>query len=217
LHQQHQASRIHRVASLLQSTARRKAQQHCKKATHKSSFQISTAGSHNVVATYSGDGNYSPSTSPALTQVVNSTFSKPVGYGIDVTTRGLKGDGVTDNTAALKALIANLPPDQFGRTGGERLYFPAGTYLISDYIDVSKLTGITIAGDVGPDGLPATTIKANSIATPYTLYVSGGADNVTAGPFYPMFIDEIYNGGGSAVLYFKNIALAAPTIKNGVA
>jgi hypothetical protein len=53
------------------------------------------------------------------------------------------------------------------------LYFPAGTYLISDSIDLTTLIEITLIGDVDQNGAPASTIKANSIATPYTWYVSG--------------------------------------------
>jgi glucan 1,3-beta-glucosidase len=55
---------------------------------------------------------------------------------IDVTTLGLKGDGVTDNTAALQnALNAHV---------GSVLFFPYGTYLIGNTVTVppgSRLLG----------------------------------------------------------------------------
>ena len=41
---------------------------------------------------------------------------------VDVTAFGAKGDGVTENTAAIQAAVNYLPE-------GGRLYFPAGTYL----------------------------------------------------------------------------------------
>ena len=44
--------------------------------------------------------------------------------GVDVTTRGLTGDGVTDDSAACNALMAD--------TSVTALYFPTGTYLLND-------------------------------------------------------------------------------------
>jgi hypothetical protein len=69
------------------------------------------AGSHAVVATYSGDGMYGASVSSALTQLVNASFDKPMPTGIDVTKPpyNLKGDGVTDNTAAFRAMVTSFP------------------------------------------------------------------------------------------------------------
>jgi hypothetical protein len=184
-----------------------------------------TAGSHNVVATYSGDGNYSPSTSPTLTQVVNSTFDKSLPYGIDVTKFGIKGDGATDNTAALRNLIASFPSNtlyQGAPPGGQRLYFPAGTYLVSDSIDVTRLSTITLAGDIDQNGNPTSIIKANSIATAHPV-----KPNVTDTPnlvinYYPVISDDgnQYDPAmlsAASPIHMRNLRIEAPTTNNGVA
>ena len=52
---------------------------------------------------------------------------------IDVTTRGCVRDGVTDNLAAINAIISGLP-----NPADAVLYFPAGTYHISGEITCTK-------------------------------------------------------------------------------
>lgn len=54
----------------------------------------------------------------------------PVALWDPVTDHGLVGDGVTDNTLALKALLAAAKP-------GSALYFPLGVYVVSDTIDIT--------------------------------------------------------------------------------
>lgn len=66
---------------------------------------------------------------------------------------GAKGDGVTDDTAAIQAaaaafqaaMLANGFPTYGG--SGFSLYFPAGNYLISAPITISGITGGVIHGD----------------------------------------------------------------------
>lgn len=62
---------------------------------------------------------------------------------------GAKGDGVTDDTAAIQAAIVAIPDNEAyggdgGKTGGI-LYFPLGNYLISSPLLVNKL-GVVIMG-----------------------------------------------------------------------
>jgi hypothetical protein len=106
-----------------------------------------------------------------LQQSVTATYSKPMPTGIDVTKPpyNLKGDGVTDNTAAFRAMVASFPADSNGRISGERFYFPAGTYLVSDSINLAHYFEVTLIGDVDQNGNPISTIKANSIATPHVV------------------------------------------------
>lgn len=65
---------------------------------------------------------------------------------------GAKGDGATDDTAAIKAAIADIKAK-----GGGTLYFPAGIYLISSVLDLT-LTPIRLLGD----GFNQTFIKASA-------------------------------------------------------
>ena len=59
------------------------------------------------------------------------------GSAVSVRNFGAKGDGVTDDTAAIAAAIAALP------TGGT-LYFPAGTYRVSN---INLKSNMTVQGD----------------------------------------------------------------------
>jgi hypothetical protein len=68
-------------------------------------------------------------------QRVSLAVQYPAGAGvIDVMNYGAKGDGVTDDTAAINAAIAaSTPAGNTGNYWGQAqiVYFPAGTYLIS--------------------------------------------------------------------------------------
>lgn len=54
---------------------------------------------------------------------------------------GAKGDGVTDDTAAIQAAI-----DAAGAAGGGQVYFPRGTYLISSPLRL-KVSGVRCVGE----------------------------------------------------------------------
>lgn len=68
---------------------------------------------------------------------------------------GAKGDGVTDDTAAIQAAIAASAP-------GGTVYFPAGTYVISSALTVSGSTRLTGDG-VGAAAIQQTSATANGI------------------------------------------------------
>jgi hypothetical protein len=54
---------------------------------------------------------------------------------LDVTHFGAKGDGTTDDTRAIQAAIDQLPPFDVGHPWQTKIiYFPAGTYLVTDTI-----------------------------------------------------------------------------------
>jgi hypothetical protein len=62
-----------------------------------------------------------------------ATINELMAGAINVQHHGAKGDGVTDNTAALQALLDAAPA-----AGRQSLYFPAGTYLISNVLWVKR-------------------------------------------------------------------------------
>jgi hypothetical protein len=68
---------------------------------------------------------------------------------INVKWFGAKGDGVTDDTAAIQAALNTI-----NALGGGTLFFPRGTYIISAYLTLPK--NITVKGE----GKNATIIKA---------------------------------------------------------
>jgi hypothetical protein len=80
----------------------------------------------------------------AIADVDNDTANEIVAGAqasvLNVTSFGLVGDGVKDNTAALQALINSAAP-------GTTFYFPLGTYKVSATIDFSRLSSFTILGD----------------------------------------------------------------------
>jgi len=91
-------------------------------------------------------------TASAQVTIAGSTedeFVGPFASWLNVkTVYGAKGDGVTDDTAAIQKALNAL-----ASTGGGTLYFPAGTYIISSTLSPSAITRSQI---IGQD--PSTTI-----------------------------------------------------------
>ena len=84
------------------------------------------------------------------------------GFSISVKSFGAKGDGVTDDTAAIQAGINALA------TTGGALSFPTGTYNVSTNITQPYSTGIQLVGNG-----PASTVIRTTSATNEVLTVSG--------------------------------------------
>ncbi len=100
------------------------------KATCKVTY--SSAGSHSIVATYSGDANYLSSTSTALTQVVNGALT--------ITTSTLPTATVGTAYSATVGISGGTPPYTFSWSGT----LPAGLYFWSP----PTLSGTPQAGGV---------------------------------------------------------------------
>lgn len=60
-------------------------------------------------------------------------------YTINAKLYGLVGDGITDDTAALQALITAAP-------SGSNIVFPPGTYIVSSSISITSKTGLKLSG-----------------------------------------------------------------------
>src|SRR5215831_1026233 len=77
----------------------------------------------------------------AITDSVGpSWYAFPGANIVDVTAHGVVGDNLTDNAAALQALVNSSP-------NGTIFYFPKGVYRLSSTVDFSRLTNFAIIGD----------------------------------------------------------------------
>lgn len=88
-----------------------------------------------------------PTAYVTLTQFLSHTDPNKSGY-VNVKSYGAMGDGVTNDTAAISNAIADLPAD------GGTVYFPAGTYIVSQSIPIR--THVHYVGA----GVGSTTVKA---------------------------------------------------------
>jgi polygalacturonase len=80
---------------------------------------------------------------PRLHQVVftdDAIFKSGVPW-IDVRAFGATGDGQTDDTRAISAAVATIPP------GGATLFFPRGSYVVGGSVAIGPAANVTIAGD----------------------------------------------------------------------
>lgn len=82
----------------------------------------------NTIETYDGSAN------------LNVTIPS-AGLGLNVKDFGAKGDGSTDDTAAIQAVI-----DSAIATGRRAVYFPAGTYIVTSPLHAQVETGTTTVG-----------------------------------------------------------------------
>ena len=100
----------------------------------------------------------------ALTKV---SYSMITGAMINVLDYGAKGDGTTDDTAAMQAAIAAATGN-----GQSTLYIPTGTYIVKQQLNVSQCS-------VMGDGVYASKIKAGSGYTGNNLmYVGSLSQNL---------------------------------------
>ena len=95
-----------------------------------------SAGSISLVATYLG--KVLPFT---VTVQVPTPPPPPPTNRVNVRDWGAKGDGSTDDKLAILTALSKVP-------AGGSLYFPAGKYLISDWVGIER-GNLTVAGD-GP-------------------------------------------------------------------
>lgn len=138
--------------------------------------RVNTNGNAVTVGTTSGqtiDGatTYVLASPQASVEVVSDganwrAVGRPAGTAevVNVRDYGARGDGTTDDTAAIRAAAASVA------SGGLRLHFPAGNYVVSSVADGTPLLSFTGRDGVTIDGAEATITNPTS----YT------ADTVTA-------------------------------------
>lgn len=105
---------------------------------------------------------------------------------------GLKGDRTTDNTEALRTLIATIPK-------GSVIFFPVGTYVITEGIEINK--DVTFLGE--NEEIQTANTASNRPHDPMSIIKYGGnTANVTmftkASGYYDVnFVNLTLDGGGS--------------------
>lgn len=92
-------------------------------------------------------------------------------FGVNVKTFGAVGDGVTDDTQAIKDAVAFMK-----KRGGGTIYFPDGTYCVTETIYIDSL-GIVFQG-TGKLGIDPWKYAPGS-ETPSTLFFSKPKDGVS--------------------------------------
>lgn len=105
---------------------------------------------------------------------------------------GLKGDRTTDNTEALRTLIATIP-------NGSVIFFPVGTYVITEGIEINK--DVTFLGE--NEEMQSAGTAPNRIHDPMSIIkYDGNTANVTmftkASGYYDVnFVNLTLDGGNS--------------------
>lgn len=126
-------------------------------------------------------------------QVWNGTawYPIPISFGAaDVKAFGAAGNGTTDDTAAVLAALAQAPTDP--SNGGKAVYFPKGSYLVTDTI-LADTHRVYFTGD----GAHCTRIIFNpSSAKPCFLFSLGGTGS---GELFSGGIDGIALRSGNTV------------------
>ena len=125
---------------------------------------------------------------------------KGTGIGVNVKDFGAKGDSSTDDTAAIKAAINSLP------SGGGSVFFPAGTYVISDAIQARNALKIFGEGNSSSviyqtmpnkHGIAGTDILSFSIED---IRVVGAGSGAGIGIMF-----ERYNNDATNYIHAKNV------------
>ena len=154
--------------------------------------------------------------SARIEEVANATIF------INVKEYGAVGDGVTDDTAALNAAFAAV--------GNEKsiVYFPPGTYMINDYVDIKSFTYV-----IGAAGAIVKTQRTDSTykKAGFTLGESGNSEYATAyngvhdviieniifdGGYNDTFTGTNNGGGNMAMAHCENVTVRECTFQNFV-
>ena len=144
--------------------------------------------------------------------IVESDFTKFIGSKpyINVAEYGAKGDGVTDDTNAIKSAIASLQ-------NGGCIWFNKGVYIVTEPIVVSEYVDLVLDGFA--------TLKAGSDVNIVELKpnssISGGIIDVTFNGYSKsaIYLDGVYQFGWTeepAKCYIENVQIIGHYSGNGI-
>lgn len=129
--------------------------------------------------TYKGEaGGYTVQTGPTVSSPISQSIQSRLDSIAIITDFGATGDGVTDDTAAINRALYQLYCRQTNTQTRRGLYFPAGTYLITDTIKIPSYA--FIYGD-GPE---STIIKFSVNAWTSTIAYTVGILVSYSGSYY---------------------------------
>jgi hypothetical protein len=135
---------------------------------------------------------------PPFIGSVTTTVEDKLAQYISVKDFGAVGDGVTDDTAAIQAAVDATPK-------GTTIYFPAGTYAVSDAITINK--PLVVRG-AGPGSFVEDTGGAYLKQT----------DNTKNGFTLVATVDGYFFGAwGILDVHFYDLAIVGPSINNRAA
>jgi hypothetical protein len=127
----------------------------------------------NLASTYTyknEDAGYSPTTGPSPNNPTVRTLQRKFDDFVSVKDFGAKGDGETDDTVAINRALFELYCREPYEGARKALYFPAGRYIVSDFIKVPSNASLIGEG-------PSNTILQQT-GDPSTVYaVIQTADN----------------------------------------
>ncbi|HEY4877900.1 MAG TPA: glycosyl hydrolase family 28-related protein, partial [Candidatus Acidoferrales bacterium] len=92
---------------------------------------LNVAGNATITGTLSSTGFNPGVLTPTTLGVLGNESVAGPRPRVDVTAFGAKGDGVTDDTAAIQAAITSVCNTFLSNTGGGSIYFPPGIYILS--------------------------------------------------------------------------------------
>ena len=129
-----------------------------------------------VANTYTYRGN---TDSPVVTGVDNNTpivrtLQQKLDDFANVKDFGAVGDGSTDDTAAINRAIANLQSVETTGKQRRRLYFPGGTYIVSDVIKIYPYTNL-----IG-DGMDSSIISQTNASAECVIRTVDSNGNISA-------------------------------------
>lgn len=141
-----------------------------------------------------------------LAATLVGTSAAVAGDTLDVKTFGAKGDGVTDDTAALNRLAK--------RTGGKNVFFSPGTYLIGGPVVFDKLSGQSVFGSGATVKASPTYQRDNSDAM--LLFTNASdltvRDLTIVGTLDPSAVPTQVNTDGVRVIRGKNVTVSGLTV-----
>jgi hypothetical protein len=143
------------------------------------SVKFTTATINSAAATSADQVSYTP---PGTGAVITNVQTK-LRETVSVKDFGATGDGVTDDTVAIEAAIAYAATAQGGATGNS-VYFPTGTYLISNTIILPNRVGLQ-----GANGRGVVIKPHPTFADPYMFHANNGIIAMFGSWIRDMFID----------------------------
>lgn len=120
---------------------------------------------------------------PAGSGAVNTTVQAKLRETVSVKDFGAVGDGVADDTVAIEAAIAYAATAQGGQIGNF-VYFPTGTYLISNKIDLPNRVGLQ-----GANGRGVVIKPHSTFADSYMFHAANGTSAMFGSWIKDMYID----------------------------